>query len=249
MPDLREAGISKQQLLAVWDTNGDTGFTPAQLLAADITSAEMLAAGITVTQMQTSGITLAQIHDGGVSPAQLLAAGITSAEMLAAGITVAQMQASGITLGQIHAGGVSIAQLLGTGLSIAQLRTGGVPDYALFNEACNTPLSVGASPAPTIRLLSTNLTPTNTQVVLEGRGSGSTEWRISGIDDSINFENTDSINSPKTLGSATGVYKGEESSEIISTLSLPFDYVFSNLTVSVNDNQLRSTSIQLCPGR
>ena len=197
MPDLREAGISKQQLLAVWDTNADIGFTTAQLLAA--------------------------------------------------GITVAQMQAGGITLAQIHAGGVSIAQLLGTGLSIAQLRTGGVPDYALFNEACNTPLSVGASPAPTIRLLSTNLTPTNTQVVLEGRGISSVIWQISGIDGWASFTTS---SSPLTMiGSATAVLIRIEEKTIVSTISLPFAYVFSNLTINVTDVQFRSTSIQLCPGR
>ena len=247
MPDLREAGISKQQLLAVWDTNGDTGFTPVQLLAAGITSAEMLAAGITVAQMQASEITLAQIHAGGVSPAQLLTAGITSAEMLAAGITVAQMQAGGITLAQIHAGGVSITQLLGTGLSITQLRTGGVPDYALFNEACNTPLSIGSPPGPVIRLLSTNLSPTNTQVILEGRGSGSIRWEISGISGFATFFGS-TINTSKMLGDATAVLIRIEEF-YVSTLSLPFDYVFSNLTVTVTDGPVRSTSIQLCPGR
>ena len=247
MPALVEAGVSKQQLLAVWDTNGDIGFTPAQLLAAGITSAEMLAAGITIAQMQAAGITLAQIHAGGVSPVQLLAAGITSAEMLAAGITVSQMQASGITLGQIHAGGVSIAQLLGTGLSIAQLRTGGVPDYALFNEACNIPLSTGADPI--IRLISTNLSPTDTRVVLEGEGTGNLDWKISNISGSVSFNDNDPINSPETLGSATAVLISVEETTIVSTLSLPFDYVFSNFTVSARNFQFSSTSIQLCPGR
>ena len=199
MIELRDAGISKQQFLAVWDTNADNGFTPAQLLTA--------------------------------------------------GITIAQMQARGITLSQIHAGGVSIAHLLGTGLSIAQLRTGGVPDYALFNEACNTPLSVGASPSPTIRLLSTNLTPTNTQVVLEGKGRGLIRWELTGITGSIDFDEGP-INTTRTLGRATAVYLGVEDSSLhISTLSLPFDYVFSNLTVTNQNSQLRTTSIQLCPGR
>ena len=276
MSALIETGISNQQLLAVWSTNANIGFTsaqlltagitvaqmqsnditlaqihaggvtPAQLLAAGITSAEMLAAEITVAQMQASGITLEQIHAGGVTPAQLLAAGITSAEMLATEITVAQMQASGITLGQIHAGGVSIAHLLGTGMSITQLRTGGVPDYALFNEACNTPLSVGTSPGPTIKLLSTNLRATNTQVVLEGR-SQLAIWHISGNDStaSISFAST----TPVMLGRATAILIGVEGTTIVSTLSLPFDYVFSNLTVSLTDSQFRVTNFLLCPGR
>ena len=277
MSALIETGISNQQLLAVWSTNANIGFTsaqlltagitvaqmqsnditlaqihaggvtPAQLLAAGITSAEMLAAEITVAQMQASGITLEQIHAGGVTPAQLLAAGITSAEMLAAEITVAQMQASGITLGQIHAGGVSIAHLLGTGMSITQLRTGGVPDYALFNEACNTPLSVGTSPGPTIKLLSTNLRATNTQVVLEGRASGTAIWNILG---KTNFASigSGSGTTPRMLGRATAILIGVEGT-IVSTLSLPFDYVFSNLTVRLTDDQARITNFQLCPGR
>ena len=250
MPALIEAGVSKQQLLAVWDTNGDTGFTPAQLLTAGITSAEMLAEGITIAQMQAGGITLAQIHAGGVSPVQLLAAGITSAEMLAAGITVAQMQASGITLAQIHAGGVSIAQLLGTGLSIAQLYTGGISGYLLFNGVCNTPLSVGTAPAPTIKLLSTNLSnATNTQAVLEGRGNRSIKWLISGINGNATFIQIDTVNVPKMLGSATAVLRENENIRLVSTLSLPFDYVFSNLTITVSDFQSRGNSIQLCPGR
>ena len=244
MPDLREAGVSKQQLLTVWDTNGDIGFTPAQLLTAGITSAEMLDTGITVAQMQTSGITLAQIHAGGVTPAQLLAAGITSAEMLDTGITVAQMQASGITLGQIHAGDVSIAQLLDTGLSITQLRTGGVPDYALFNEACNIPLSTGAD--PTIRLISTNLNSTDTNIVLEGSAGGSLAWTIAGNEVTFNRLNTNT----RMIGSATAVLISIDATPtIVSTLSLPFDYVFSNITVSTVNSQLSSTSIQLCPGR
>ena len=93
MPALIETGISNQQLLAVWSTNADTGFTIDQLLAARIT--------------------------------------------------------------------------------LSQMYAGGIPGYILFNEVCNTSLSVGTGSAPKIKLLSTNLVATNTRVVLEARGSGS----------------------------------------------------------------------------
>ena len=138
MTALRNAGISSRQFLTVWNTNANIGFTPAQLVVADVSFAEM----------QNSNITISQMYNGGISIAYLLG--------------------NNITLSQIYNGGVSITHLLGTGLSINQLRTGGIPDYALFNEACNTPLSSGSPPGPIIRLLSTNLSPTNTQVVLEG---------------------------------------------------------------------------------
>ena len=166
MPALIETGVSNQQLLAVWSTNADTGFTIDQLLAARIT--------------------------------------------------------------------------------LSQMYAGGIPGYILFNEVCNIPLSTGADPI--IRLISTNLSPTDTRVVLEGEGSGSVRWFISGIDGSVSFEDTVPINSSQTLGSATAVFIRSGNS-IVSTLSLPFDYVFSNLTVNLKNSQLSSTSIQLCPGR
>ena len=200
MPALTIAGISKQQLLAVWSTNAGIGFTPAQLIEARI--------------------------------------------------SIAEMQSNNITLSQIYNSGVSITYLLGTGLTISQLYTGGIPGYLLFNEVCNTPLSVGTSPDPVIRLLSTNLSPTNTQVVLEGRSIGSIVWRISGFSNAvISFVDRDIVNSSKMLGRATGVLKRKDSSLFVSTLSLPFDYVFSNLTVTLTSSQLVPTRIQLCPGR
>ena len=197
MADIRNAGISEQQLLAVWTTNPDIGFTPAQLILA--------------------------------------------------GISIAEMQSNNITLSQIYNGGVSITYLLGTGLTLSQLYTGGIPGYLLFNGFCNTPLSVGTSPGPTIRLLSTNLRATNTQVVLEGRASGTAIWNILG---KTNFASigSGSGTTPRMLGRATAVLIGVEGT-IVSTLSLPFDYVFSNLTVSLTDDQARITNFQLCPGR
>ena len=66
MADIRGAGINKQQLLAVWSTNADIGFIPAQLLTA----------GITIAEMRSNNITLLQIYNGGVSIAEMRSAGI-----------------------------------------------------------------------------------------------------------------------------------------------------------------------------
>ena len=205
MPALRDAGISHQQFLAVWSTNADIGFTPAQLLAA----------GITITEMQSNDITLAQIH----------------------------------------AGGVSITYLLETGLTISQLYTGGIPGYLLFNDVCNTPLSVGTSPGPTIKLLTTQLTATNTQVLLEGRAESSLTWTFSNITTTNNVSNTvsflhlDTINSTKMLRSAIAVYLRAENRRIVSTLSIPLAEVFSSLTIEVADNRFEGVSMALCSGR
>ena len=169
MPALIEAGVSKQQLLTVWATNGDTGFTPAQLLAAGITSAELYA--------------------------------------------------------------------------------GGIPGYLLFNGVCNTPLSVGTAPAPTIKLLSTNLSPTDTNIVLEGQAANSIRWSSSilpGQDASLTVLSDDPI---EMLGNMIAERIRIENTTIVSTLTIPFAYVFSNSTITVGDRNLRSTSIQLCPGR
>ena len=199
MAVLRGAGIIKRQFLAVWSSNGDTGFTPAQLLAA--------------------------------------------------GISIAEMQSNNITLSQIYNGGVSITYLLRIGLSISQLYDEGIPGYALFNEACNIPLSSGTSPNPTIRLLSTRLVATNTHIVLEGGAAGTVRWEISSIG-SIDFDDISiAINDTRMLGSAKIVYLGMRNDRLISTLNLPFEYVFSNLTVTLTGSQLSPTSIQLCPGR
>ena len=63
MPALIETGISNRQLLAVWSTNADIGFTPAQLLVA----------GISIAEMQSNEISLLQIHASGISLSNLLA--------------------------------------------------------------------------------------------------------------------------------------------------------------------------------
>ena len=198
MADIRNAGISEQQLLAVWSTNADIGFTSAQLLTA--------------------------------------------------GITVAQMQSNDITLGQIHAGGVSIAYLLGTGLTLSQLYTGGIPGYLLFNGFCNTPLSVGTAPAPTIKLLSTNLNLTDTNIVLEGRAVGSINWTSPELPgEGATF--TRQSGGLEMLGNMIAERIRIDGTAVVSTLTIPFDYVFSNLTVNLTDTQFRITNFQLCPGR
>ena len=149
---LRNAGISSRQFLTVWNTNANIGFTPAQLVVADVSFAEM--------------------------------------------------QNSNITISQMYNGGISIAYLLGNELNITEMYSNGIPGYALFNEACNTPLSSGSPPEPIIRLLSTNLSPANAQVMLEGNTTAaSSRWRITGINGSINFNFVDDTsNATRTLG-------------------------------------------------
>ena len=71
MTNLVTAGVTKEQLLAVWSADRDTGFTPAQLKAA----------GITVAEMQAASLTISQIYNGGVSIADLLSAGLTIAQL------------------------------------------------------------------------------------------------------------------------------------------------------------------------
>ena len=56
MPALVSAGATKEQLLAVWSANADTGFTSAQLKAAGVTVAEMRSHGLTIAQLRTGGI-------------------------------------------------------------------------------------------------------------------------------------------------------------------------------------------------
>ena len=186
MPALVSAGATKEQLLAVWSADADTGFTPAQLKAA--------------------------------------------------GVTVAEMKSHGLT--------------------IAQLRTGGIADYLVFNEACMPLSSKTCSQSdvsqecstnhPTITLEKTTLTATDTAVVLEGVANGSLRWGLSGS--TIRFDDGDSINDTQMLGSATGKLIRFEGITIISTLSIPLADVFSNPMVTVTNNILKNTTIQLCPG-
>ena len=76
MTNLVSAGVTKEQLLAVWSANGDTGFTSAQLKAA----------GVTVAEMQTASLTISQIYTGGVSIADLLSAGLTITQLDTGGV-------------------------------------------------------------------------------------------------------------------------------------------------------------------
>ena len=71
MPALVSAGATKEQLLAVWSANADTGFTSAQLKAA----------GVTVAEMREARLTILQIYTGGVSIADLLGAGLTITQL------------------------------------------------------------------------------------------------------------------------------------------------------------------------
>ena len=197
MPALVSAGATKEQLLAVWSANADTGFTSAQLKAA--------------------------------------------------GVTVAEMRAASLTILQIYTGGVSIADLIGAGLTITQLDTGGVPDHAIFNEACGTPQQAERETDnhPTITL--TTLTATDTQVVLTANTSVSANW----LSNELLGMGVITINTAArevARGDVRGRYVSDDGGTLISTLSIPLADVFSNPTVSVADNQLRTTSIQLCPG-
>ena len=76
MTNLVTAGVTKEQLLAVWSADQDTGFTSAQLKAA----------GITVAEMQAASLTISQIYTGGVSIADLLSAGLTIAQLDTGGV-------------------------------------------------------------------------------------------------------------------------------------------------------------------
>ena len=76
MTNLVSAGVTKEQLLAVWSADQDTGFTSAQLKAA----------GVTVAEMQAASLTISQIYTGGVSIADLLSAGLTIAQLDTGGV-------------------------------------------------------------------------------------------------------------------------------------------------------------------
>ena len=126
MPALVDAGVSKEQLLAVWSLDGATGFTPKQLKEAGITIAQMQSAGLTISQIHAGGVSVADLRTAGVTIADLLSAGVTTHELHSGGFTIADMQSAGLTISQIHAGGVSISDLQGAGLTLLQLYNGGI---------------------------------------------------------------------------------------------------------------------------
>ena len=187
MPALAAEGISNEQFLAVWSTNGDTGFTSDQLLAA------------------------------------------------------------------------------------------GVPGYLIFNEVCNTPLSSGPPVVttnvvistndgmivtnvstingPTIRLLSTNLSPTNTQVMLETKTYSTAVFSLRTLPP-LNSENVrqfahlfDNPGETRMLENVEFLYLRDDGLFLVCTVSVPLSQVFSNLTVFVTDANGITANIQLCPGR
>ena len=212
------------------------------LRSAGVTTHELHRGGFTIDQMQSAGLTISQIHAGGVSTAQLKDAGIT----------ITQMRNAGLIVSEIHAGGVSIADLLEEDdLTLIKLRTGGVPDYALFNEACNTPpRSTGTAPAPTITI--TSLTAASTEVELRTTTGGSIRWRLSGMNVQFTDSNSEGTERSLRIGDTTVTARlVSKGSNFVSTLSIPFAFVFSNpsSTVEVGDGQTKRASIQLCPGR
>ena len=183
MPALAAEGISHQQFLAVWSTNGDTGFTSEQLLAA------------------------------------------------------------------------------------------GVPGYLIFNEVCNTPLSSGHPMVftnvvistndgmivtnvsiingPTIRLLSTNLSPTNTHVMLETKTYVSARFNLRRLSSDIRrfIRLLDNPGDTRMLENVEFLYLRDDGVFPVCTVSVPLSQVFSNLTVFVVDANGMTANIQLCPGR
>ena len=67
MPALVSAGVTKEQLLAVWSEDADTGFTPAQLKEAGVTVAEMRSHGLAIAQIHVGGVSIADLRSGGVA--------------------------------------------------------------------------------------------------------------------------------------------------------------------------------------
>ena len=204
MPALVSAGVTKEQLLAVWSADADTGFTPAQLKEA----------GVTVAEMRSHGLTIAQIHTGGVS--------------------------------------------------IADLRSGGVADHLVFNEACNTSSQLTSDTTTSPRITGVSLvepSPDNNNkytVVLEAVASVSITWTLSVVPGrTVSFNQIDSVNDTKRLGTAIVRFTSKDGSTLGSTLSIPLvdgddnpnNDVFSNPspTVIVSNVSFRNTSIQLCP--
>ena len=246
LANLRSAGVTIRELLSAGVTASElrtAGVTIADLRSAGVTTHELYSSGFTIAQMQSAGITISQIHAGGVSTSQLQDADIT----------ITQMRNAGLTVSEIYAGGVSIADLLEEDdLTLANLRTGGIPEYTLFNEVCNTPpRSTGTAPAPTITI--TRLTAESMGVELRGEAVDSITWTSTLTPGEIaDFFSTNSIGDMISLGTGTAppmVLLVSIEGGFVSTLSIPFSLAFSNprATVTVADGQLRSAMIQLCP--
>ena len=181
--------------------------------------------GADMPALRSAGVTSTQFlpvwsadQDMGFTPAQLWEASVTIAEMKSHGLTIPQMY----NMGQ------------------------GVPGYTLFNEACNTPQAVGTAPAP--RLTTTTLTATDTQVVLTANSIVSARYTSNELlGTGVNIT-IDTAVREDGRGDVRARYVSYDGVTLVSTLSVPLADVFSNPMVSVKDNQLRITSIQLCPG-
>ena len=171
MPALIEAGVSNQQLLAVWSAKADTGFTPTQLLAA--------------------------------------------------------------------------------GISIAEMRSNSIPDYLLFNQVCNPQLSNGIPPGPTVKLLSTSLSPTNTQVVLGAETENIIRILWDKETNSIQFirmANVPPLSASNENSNIEAFYLRDEGDRLIVEIHISLPRVFSttNFTVFIEDNFGTRVSLQLC---
>ena len=179
----------------------------------------------------------------------LRSAGVTSAQFLPVWSADAD---TGFTPAQLKAASVTIAEMRSHGLTIPQLRTGGIADYLVFNEACNTPQQAERETDnhPTITLTTTTLGATDTKMVLEAAVAGNNlRWTFSGVTGQVLFTNVSSVNDTGMLGSAIARLISRESGGInVSTLSIPLADIFSNPTVTVTDSQTRRASTQLCPG-
>ena len=194
--------------------------------------------GADMPALRSTGVTSAQFlpvwsadQDMGFTPAQLWEASVTIAEMKSHGLTIPQMY----NMGQ------------------------GVPSYTLFNEVCMSLSSITCSVAgvsqectenfPSIMLDRTPLNATDTAMVLRGGTQGSAAWSLSTLPAArAILDDGDSIGFEVMLGSATARLVSRDGGIYVSTLSIPLADVFSNPMVSVHGNQLRTTSIQLCPG-
>ena len=266
--DLRSAGVGIADLLGA-------GVSVADLISTGVTILELRSAGVSVADLQNAGLTPLQLYSGGISPAQLHSAGVSVAQMLSAGLSISQIHAGGVsipdlrmaeisiaelrsigvTTHELYSGGFTIAQMLSASLTIPELYAGGVrgvPGYALFNEACNTPpRSSGTSPSPIITV--TRLTVRSEGVELRAAVNMNAQWLLddllgTGMD--LSIISSENENTVRTVGTVTGRYVMFDGTILVSDLIIPFSLAFSNLRamVTVFDSQARSTMIRLCPG-
>ena len=226
---MRDSGITLLQI-------NEGGVTSTELLDAGFTIAQMRDSGITLSQINEGGVTLSQINEGGVTLLQINEGGVTSTELLDAGFTIAQMRDSGITLSQIRAGGIGISAM----------RSAGIADYLLFNEVCNTPRIVRGKNGFLMRLLSTNLAPTDTQVVLGAESPAGVRWTAFGA--VTTFTSSSTVHTTNNLGSARAVYLGVFEGKVTSILITPLSNVFSNPRIEGRDSG-NFKSISLCPNK